>query len=162
MKIPKKSLSFHSFWMALTPTARRLESSVGLPHLHRSSVRGTSSGSSFTPTSQVPVRDSCFSGRQLVIKYLPPHPLLDPPLPVRKPLYQREYIFKCNEKIHFVQWNLQQFKFFFTESLIFWFSFHLKWKGPLKTTCQIYIFVCEKMHENKMSQTSLSPRQIAK
>lgn len=148
MKIPKKSLSFHSFWMALTPTARRLESSVGLTHLHRSSVRGTSSGSSFTPTSQVLVRDSCFSGRQLVIKYLPPHPLLDPPLPVRKPLYQREYIFKCNEKIHFVQWNLQQFKFFFH-----WKSFILIFiSSQMKRSIKDYlstIYICVRENARK-------------
>lgn len=81
-----------SFWMALTLTGRRSESSAGQPPLPHSSARGTSSGSSFTPTSQVPVRDSCFSGRQPVIRYLPPRLPLEPLLLVRKPLYQREYI----------------------------------------------------------------------
>lgn len=81
-----------SFWMAPTLTGRRSGSSAGQPPLPHSSARVTSSGSSFTPTSQVPVRDSCFSGRQPVIRYLPPRLPLEPLLPVRKPLYQREYI----------------------------------------------------------------------
>lgn len=81
-----------SFWMALTLTGRRSGSSAGQPPLPHSSARVTSSGSSFTPTSQVPVRDSCFSGRQPVIRYLPPRLPLEPLLLVRKPLYQREYI----------------------------------------------------------------------
>lgn len=76
-----------SFWMALTLTGRRSESSAGQPPLPHSSARGTSSGSSFTLTSQVPVRDSCFSGRQPVIRYLPPRLPLEPLLLVRKPLY---------------------------------------------------------------------------
>lgn len=81
-----------SFWMAPTLTGRRSGSFAGQPPLPHSSARVTSSGSSFTPTSQVPVRDSCFSGRQPVIRYLPPRLPLEPLLPVRKPLYQRKDI----------------------------------------------------------------------
>lgn len=170
-----------SFWMAPTLTGRRSGSSAGQPPLPHSSARVTSSGSSFTLTSQVPVRDSCFSGRQPVIRYLPPRLPLEPLLPVRKPLYQRkdiqlellrsfqqssektcpkgprscdlEDILNWNKKIHFVPWNLQQqFRFLFTESLLYWVFIsyqNISYKKKVHKTLQLTMFFCVRQNARK-------------